>query len=413
MLVCKTKHMKFCTLTFWALLSFLPLAAQPTSQAPNVFIITIDGLRWQEVFNGADQRIIANNKYVQDSSLTADMFGGSSAQERREKLMPFFWRTIANRGQLHGNRRYNNKMNVSNLYNISYPGYNEIITGYADPFIASNKPVANTNTNLLQFLQQQPAYKNEVVAFSSWDVFPAILNEAATGIPVNSGFENMEVSNNNIELINRVQDGIINKTGTRHDQLTFLNAKEYLQQKHPKVMMLGFGETDEFGHQKKYDQYLQHIYEVDQMIASLWYYLQTDPFYKNNSIVVITTDHGRGNKPTTWHSHSMLRGGSSETWMALLGRGIAPMGEITSPAQFYQKQIAATIANLMQQKFTASHRIASAIILAQTDNALHNPAVTPLHFENNAIAGGVDAVTAAYLLLALMMLGYTKKVVRK
>lgn len=408
----KRFHMK--SFVFCLLLSHgvFCLQAQPTLPVPNVFIITIDGVRWQEVFNGADQRIIRNNQFVQDSSLTFDMFGGTTAMERKEKLMPFFWRTIASKGQLHGNRLYGNKMNVSNPYNISYPGYNEIITGYADPFILKNKPSLNRNSNLLEFLQQQPAYKNAVVAFSSWDVFPAIINESRSNISVNSGFENMEPSTPTFELINSVQDGIQNKTGTRHDQLTFLNAKHYLGQHHPKVMMLGFGETDEFGHQKKYDQYLQHINQVDQMIASLWYYVQTDSFYRNNSIFVITTDHGRGNKPGTWHSHGMVRGGSSETWMALMGPGIEPMGEIQEPAQFYQKQIAATIASLIQQKFTANHPVASAMELPSANKT--NEAVRmEFTFQYNGMASVLDTHSILIWLIVFMTLGYIKRVSHK
>lgn len=402
--------MKLVSLCLSFLLLNLSCFAQSDSSAPNVFIITIDGLRWQEVFNGGDKRIIFNSKFVQDSSLTYDMYGGNSAAERREKLMPFFWRTIARKGQLHGNRKYGNNMNVSNIYNISYPGYNEILTGYADPFIANNKPNLNKNTNLLEFLQQQPAYKDAVVAFSSWDVFPAILNENRSGFPVNSGFENMKNNSANIDLINQVQDGIQHKTGTRHDQLTFLNAKEYLKQHHPKVMLLGFGETDEFGHQKKYDQYLQHINEIDQMIASLWYYVQTDAFYRNNSIFVITTDHGRGNKPDSWYSHSMIRGGSSETWMALLGKDIEPMGEMQEPAQLYQKQIAATIAKLIQQPYTADHPVATAINLPSKTAGEINKNNSVISFQSNGMLPIIDFKTGLILLISLFAFGYFKKV---
>lgn len=98
-------------------------------ERPKVFIITIDGLRRQEVFKGADHRIIQHKQFVKDSSLIFEMFGGNSEAERREKLMPFLWRIMASKGQLYGSGLYGNKMNVSNPYKISYPAYNEIITG--------------------------------------------------------------------------------------------------------------------------------------------------------------------------------------------------------------------------------------------------------------------------------------------
>ncbi|RYD75088.1 MAG: phosphoglyceromutase, partial [Sphingobacteriales bacterium] len=88
------------------------LSAQQSSYPKNVFIITTDGLRWQEVFGGADKDIISDTEFVKDTALTKEMYWAESPEERRKKLMPFFWSTIAGKGQLHGNRQYKNKVNV-------------------------------------------------------------------------------------------------------------------------------------------------------------------------------------------------------------------------------------------------------------------------------------------------------------
>ena len=341
----------------------IQLPAQQSPAPKNVFIITTDGLRWQEVFNGADAQIISDAEFVKDTALTKEMYWAETPEERRKKLMPFFWSTIAGKGQLHGNRHYKNQVNVSNPYKISYPGYNEILTGYADPFVITNKASQNKNENLLEFLNKQGAYKNSVVAFSSWNVFPYILNEDRSNIPVNSGYELTKEEDPVFDIINRVQDSVGMKAETRYDLLTFLHAKEYLQKHHPKVMMLALGETDEFGHRGEYDNYLQQANNVDKMIAELWYLVQTDAFYKNNTIFIITTDHGRGSKPSKWFSHSMLVKGSGETWLAMIGPGIQSLGEMKSNTRIYQKQIAATVAGLLHQEFEANHPIAAAFKL--------------------------------------------------
>src|SRR5450755_633177 len=112
---------------------FLVLAAVPSAlcaQSPKtkyIFIITTDGFRWQEVFTGADAELINNNKYTADTSLCREMYWDSSVEERRKKLLPFFWNVIDKKGQLYGNRKLDNKMDVKNIYKISYPGYNEIL----------------------------------------------------------------------------------------------------------------------------------------------------------------------------------------------------------------------------------------------------------------------------------------------
>ncbi|HSY60452.1 MAG TPA: hypothetical protein VK796_01200, partial [Cytophaga sp.] len=104
-------------------------AFSQSQDSPNIFIITTDGFRWQEVFNGADSAILFNPKYVKDTATLRYMYWGNTPEERRQKLMPFMWNFIEHKGQLWGNRNYGNEVSVVNPYKISYPGYNEILTG--------------------------------------------------------------------------------------------------------------------------------------------------------------------------------------------------------------------------------------------------------------------------------------------
>src|SRR5579859_206557 len=75
-----------------------------------LFIITIDGFRWQELFTGADQQLVANTEYVRDTALSRQLYWDSTAQGRRKKLMPFFWTTVAGEGRIYGNRLLGNKV---------------------------------------------------------------------------------------------------------------------------------------------------------------------------------------------------------------------------------------------------------------------------------------------------------------
>ena len=338
--------------------------AQDTAARRNIFIITTDGFRWQEVFKGADPVLIRDTALVKDTSLMLQQYWSEDLESRRRKLLPFFWNVIAERGRLAGNRLYENDVNVSNLFKISYAGYNEIFTGYADKTFIPNLTISNKNINVLEYMNVQEGYEGKVAAFSSWNVMPYILNEKKSNIPVNSGYEMLEEDTDSTNsLINGVQKNIEHKTHTRFDQLTYASAKNYIEQKHPKVVFIGLGETDEFAHAGRYDQYLQKAHQVDQMIAELWYYVQTDPFYKNNTTFIITTDHGRGKKTTTWDKHGFWIRGSGETWMAMLGEGITATGEGKVKDQLYQKQIAATISALLGEDFKANHPVSAPIKL--------------------------------------------------
>ncbi len=350
---------------------FLLFAATCSSQSDppteNIFIITTDGFRWQEVFNGADAQLINNPEYVQDSSLLTQLYWDSTAELRRARLMPFLWNTIARQGQIYGNRKYQNKTDVANIYKISYPGYNEMLTGFADPFFIPNVPIQNRNTNILEYLNEKKEFKGKVAAFSSWNIFSSILNKKRNKLPGNCGYEKMEDdSTANSDMINQTEDSQVVKKHTRFDLLTYLTARQYIETKHPRVVLLGFGETDEFAHSGRYDMYLQQATNVDKMIAELWYLVQTTPCYRNKTTFIITTDHGRGKKPETWFKHGIFTKGSGETWFAVIGPNISPKGEIKKDQQIYQKQIASTIALLLGETFETKKNHAQPVLLPLT-----------------------------------------------
>ena len=344
-------------------LSCLNAFAQQPPKTKNVFIVTIDGIRWQEIFQGADRAIINNHSYTSDVALAKLMYVDSTTEANRKKLLPFFWNVIQQQGQLYGNRLYKNKVNVFNGYKFSYPGYNEILSGYADIRVSSNEPENNLNITVLEFLNSIKQYNNKVAAFTSWEIFPYILAKERSGLPVYSAYDSVkEAGDFNLHIFNKAQENLIKEKGsTRKDFLTFIAASEYIKSTKPRVVYIGFGECDEDAHNGKYDDYLQHLNEADKMIQQLWYYIQSTPEYKDQSTLIITTDHGRGKKKNKWTEHDVLVKGSGDTWMAILGPDTQPKGEIQLPQQLYQRQIAATISTLLGENFIANHPVANAI----------------------------------------------------
>ena len=340
--------MKFflsCVLVF----SFIKVNAQQENNHPNIFLITIDGYRWQELFKGADTNILKNPEFVFDTSLANVRWNGENDFERRKKLMPFFWNVIAQKGSLYGNRACNNKVDAANIYKFSYPGYNEILTGKPDIIPVLNTPTLNKNTNFFSLFDTTAAYKNKVAAFCSWSILKYIFNPTTSHFPVNAGYDDFfdDTATDSIHIaVNNLQNEVEEKERTRYDEFTFLHAKQYIKKNLPKLMMIGFGETDEYAHQARYDMYLQQANKIDNMIGELWYELQQIPFYKNNTIFIITTDHGRGKKQNKWMNHYTLIKGSREAWIAVLGNNIEAKGEVKTNSQLYLKQIAPTIAQL-------------------------------------------------------------------
>lgn len=314
---------------------------QPFNSHKKLFVITLDGFRWQELFGGADSALIHDPGVTADTAINKALYWAATPGERRRKLMPFTWSIIAKQGQLFGNRWYNNKVNVSNPYSLSYPGYNEILTGGVDMSIYSNDKNRNSNRNVLDALNGTPAYKGRVAAFTSWDVFPYILNKKESHFYINSGLQNIEGKSLSAseKLVNAIQNEMMEKAPTRYDELTFIACKEYLLKQKPSVLFLSFSGTDDAGHQRSYSRYLQQANNADHMIGELWSMVQSMPEYAGTTTFLITTDHGRGSKTENWSRHGFFVPGSSQTWFALLGSGIVPGGEMKMENQAYQRDL--------------------------------------------------------------------------
>ncbi|NHA08003.1 phosphoglyceromutase [Mucilaginibacter sp. HC2] len=333
----------------------------------NVIIVTIDGLRWQEVYRGADSALINSNETNEKDAVRKN-FWKANTNDRRKLLMPFFWSTVVQQGQLYGNRDIGSKDEVANPYHFSYPGYNEIFTGFPDPRMNTNEAITNPNMNVLEFLNKQKGFQHKVAAFSSWERFTQILNTPRSGILNNSGYMPVNVPgmNDRLKQLNEMLDEVPHFLGdsTRIDFLTFEFAKTYMQQYKPRALYVAFDEPDDLAHAGNYKFYLDRIRQEDDYIKQLWQYVQSDPAYKNKTTLIITCDHGRGDVPLTkWRDHGTETPHSEQTWFAVLGPDTPAGGEMKLPATTYHKQLAQTIAKLLGFDFKASagHEVGDAV----------------------------------------------------
>lgn len=326
---------------------------RPLNPENKLFIITLDGFRWEEVFNGADSSLINDPEINTDTTLAKALYWDDNSNDRRKKLMPFVWSVIAKQGELYGNRKYHNYVNVANPYALSYPGYSELLTGNVDYSIWKNEKKKNQNKNILQELNTSSTYAGKVAAFTSWELFPYILDKEEKGsFVLNSGLQKIDGRDLSPaqSLINSLQQKVSDKdVATRYDELTYIACKEYVLKNKPSVVLLSFSGTDNAGHANRYDQYLQEANNADRMIGELWRLLQSIPDYEGRTTFLITTDHGRGKK-SDWNDHGFFVPGSSQTWYALLGNKVVPHGEMKMKTQVYQKDLNALISEILSRK---------------------------------------------------------------
>jgi len=168
------------------------------------------------------------------------------------------------------------------------------------------------------------------------------------------------------KLLNQLQKEIPSPWhNVRLDSFTYRYAKDYLLTVKPKVMSISLGETDDFAHDGHYDSYLSSAHQTDKFIADLWQTLQSTPGYKNNTVLMITTDHGRGSNSDDWQHHASKQAvqsymkdlsefpngivGSENIWFAAMGPGVNARGEIKTQLEVKQNQIAATALTLLNE----------------------------------------------------------------
>jgi hypothetical protein len=338
-------------------------AQDPAQGGPalNVFVVTLDGLRWQEMFAGFESAL--NTKAdggVADPAALAQRFDRETPEARREALLPFLWSVVAREGQVLGDPAKGSLVRITNGLWFSYPGYNEMLSGAADPRVDSNDKKVNPNLTVLEWLNGRPGFEGRVAAFGSWDVLPFIVAADRSRLPVNG--DGLAVQAPSTECQRLLNDFTADLPtywqGTRFDAPTMQGALEYLRTRKPRVLYVMLGETDEWAHERRYDQYLDAAWRGDRFVRRLWDAAQADPDYRGKTALVLATDHGRGATPRDWTDHGKKVPAAERIWMAALGPTTPPLG-VRQGVTATQSQLAASVAALLGLDFRAASRKAA------------------------------------------------------
>ena len=332
------------------LLSFLPAPAL-AGKTQNVVLIVSDGLRWQEIFTGADPTLLNDKEggsWLGEPELRK-RYWREDVDARRALLFPFLWATVAKQGQIYGNQLKGSVAHVTNGKAFSYPGYNEMSTGYPNDAIDSNEFGPNPNASVFEWLNKFDEFHGQIAVYGTWDAYQRIFNKSRSGLVIQTGWTLPPKAHET------PRDALLRElyeTTTRFDDEDVGNSflqiplLDYVKASHPRVLFVGYGETDNWAHQGRYDLVLDSAHRMDYLVHQLWDTMQAMPQYHGTTTFIITTDHGRGGGLTEWKEHGIEQKGSENIWIAVLGPDTAPRGERTHVPPVTQAQIAATVAAL-------------------------------------------------------------------
>jgi hypothetical protein len=333
----------------------------------NIILITADGLRYQELFSGADATLLADKRSGIESlaELRRD-FWRDSAEARRQALLPFFWETVARQGIALGNKARGSNVKVTNRYRVSYPGYAEILTGQAQQAITGNNPIRIPRETVLEFARRRLRLSRmQVAAFGSWSVFPFIVAHEENGIFCNAGDQPVAhaFATPEMDRVGILQTRALTPwDSARHDVFTFELALDYLRTFQPRLLYIAFDETDDWAHARRYDRVLQSIRLLDDFLKELWQTLQALESHRDKTTLVITSDHGRGTGTADWSKHGDKIRGADDIWIAVIGPDTAGRGEVAPSPTFYQGSVAATLLQFLELDYREFNPEASAPI---------------------------------------------------
>jgi Sulfatase len=331
---------------------FSAAAARAEPRTRNVVLVTLDGVRTQEIFGGMDDAIAKHSaeQMYSDIETGRQRYWADTPELRRKRLMPFFWGALVPSGMLFGNADAGSHMLVRNSVKWSSPGYAEILTGEPQPDVVDNSLRRYPARTVLEYIETAKKLgKTQVAEIGSWDGFGYAAASRDGAFVMNSGYEAFpkETSTPGIdELVGLRRDVMELWDESSNDAITYRIAKQYLRAYRPRLLWIGYSQSDDWAHADRYDRVLDYLHLADRLIEDLWNTLQSLPAYKDQTTLIVTTDHGRGLTPTDWQEHDETIPGSEAIWLAVIGPDTPALGDHVPAGTVHQSDIAATIVEL-------------------------------------------------------------------
>jgi len=315
-----------------------------------VVLVTLDGVRIQEIFGGMDP-VLMNapeaDSGIYEPEVTKTRYWRDTPEARREALMPFFWKTLVPAGILLGDPARGSAVTVRNDQWFSYPGYSEILTGEPQPDVKSNDFVRYPHRTVLEYVRDELGLGyGDVVQIGSWDGFKYAASDKDGAFLMNGARDPFPPEHSTPEidyLVGLRKDVMQLWEESSNDVLSYRIAMAYLRNFKPRMMWLGLGQSDDWAHARRYDLVLDYLHLVDRELGELWQALQSMDDYRGKTTLVVTVDHGRGRTPADWAEHDAGLQGSQDIWIAVIGPDTPATGDAANVTGVTQSNIASTM----------------------------------------------------------------------
>ena len=264
----------------------------------NVIVVTVDGVRWQEVFRGVDGKL--------DDQDFAPIFNWLRGKGNTEG---FLW----------GDPRWRDDVTVANKSWSSLPAYQSIFAGATQP--CNSNACGRTKVQTLQerLTDSEGARFSHanVATIASWEKIALAVGHDEGSSFVNAGNEPLfdgEIDEELKSLNEQQKKDLPPWGGSRKDKYTFAHALRYLKVHEPRFLYISFVDADEWGHRGNYAEYVKSLRFYDEALLTLTKTVDAMKDYGESATLIVTTDHGRGSM-SDWSEHGSGFPGSDKIWI--------------------------------------------------------------------------------------------------
>lgn len=328
----------------------------PAPQTRAVILVTVDGVRWQEVFGGTDAEQVKLGRVPEAEVATS----GAA-------LMPNFHARFVENGVVLGAPGVGQPVQAAPAA-MSLPGYMELLSGHKEELCVSNRCPATRTPTLLDDMRRRPGGKyDDVAAISSWEVIERAATNDPTGFPMSYGRgygitrDKIGVDAQSKALLKSTKrrDPFPGYEDYRPDWITGSLALRYLQVKKPKLLFIGLGDADEYGHRGDYRSYQGAIRQFDAFLGQLFAVLDQMGEYGAGATVIVTTDHGRGAQ--SFENHGTSYPESRRIWLGAAGGAVPRRGLVAAQAERRLADVAPSIRVMLGLKADTHEQVGGVI----------------------------------------------------
>lgn len=292
-------HMKHNRLLCLIISLFVSSVFAAPSNIKHVIYITLDGVRWQDIY-------------------------------KTQHYFPKFWDKYADKVTLYGFPNTNTTMEVASVP-LSLPSYQSQMAGAVQPCRTNECGHIQVQTLPEALINEYHFAKKDVAIFGSWPEI-AYAAETKTGTTY-SNAGNLPVLDPKTNKPDSVMAAINQEQLNHHhsyktnrlDKYTFSQSLHYFEKYQPRFMWIALVNADNEAHDGNKDQYHQMLSYYDDALDGLFNTLKAMHIDKE-TMVIVTTDHGRGNKEN-WTSHGINYPESRQTWAFVMNGKLQPISD--------------------------------------------------------------------------------------